>query len=350
VLTSLSGGLLGLLDRRFVLTAWLPSLLYWGGLGSLAMTGAGWHRATSWWTAQPTEFKLVLAALALAWITFFAYLLAAQVSLFIRIGEGYWPQFPPWSWICRRRRCKHMRRQVSMRDDPEKFPLLYSDYPLRNSRVMPTRLGNILRAAEDHPLERYKINAVVVWPRLYVVLPDRFIAAIAAAKTPLDLMATLAALAALFAATGTVIAAILLPWPVAAACLLGGALVTWLGYQGTVRAARPYGQLIRAAFDVHRGILLETMHLTRPQSYAAERRQWEQISHLWYQGAPAGAHGAQLLGYASDGTPADETTNHKPTWPALILERIMGSWAKVTQDAHQPTSASVTETHKALDS
>ena len=308
MLTSLGGGLLGLFGQRFLITAWLPSLLYWGGFGSLVVTGTSWRAATGWWLRQPAEFKILLAGLVLAWITFFAYLLAAWIPLVIRLGEGYWPRRRPWSRLQGRRRDKHIARLRSMRLDPTTFPRLYVDYPLRESRVMPTRLGNVLRSAEDHALERYQINAVVVWPRLYVLLPDPFIAAVAAAKTPLDLMAVLAALASLFAVSGTAVAAALLPWYAALACFTGGVLVAWLGYRGAVHAARPYGQLIRAAFDVHRGLLLDAIGWTRPPSYAAERRQWEQISHLWYQGAPEGAMGAGLLGY-----PGAETTGNLPT-------------------------------------
>jgi hypothetical protein len=297
MLTSLSGGLLGLLDRRFIMTAWLPSLLYWGGLGALVITGIGWPRATGWWLHQPAEFRVVLLVLALAWITFSGYLLAALLPLVIRMGEGYWPGYPPWPWLTRRRLRKHAQRQASMLADDRAFARLYSDYPLRTSRVMPTRLGNILRAAEDHAVERYDLNSVIVWPRLYVLLPDQFVAAVAAAKTPLDLMSAIGALAAAFAVTGTVIAAVLLPWYAALACFAGAALIGWLGYLGAVHAARPYAQLIKAAFDVHRGLLLDAMQWTRPHSYDAEREQWKQISHLWYQGSPDLPDGAGLLGY-----------------------------------------------------
>jgi hypothetical protein len=297
MLTSLGGGLLGLFGRRFLITAWLPSLLYWAGFGSLVVTGTGWHQAVGWWLRQPAEFKVVLAGLALAWVTFFAYLLVAWTPLVIRLAEGYWPQRRPWSRLSQRRRETYARRLKSMQRDPGKFPRAYLDYPLRPSRVMPTRLGNILRSAEDYAQERYQINSIVVWPRLYVLLPDQFIAAVAAAKTPLDLMAALAALASLFAVSGTAVAVALLPWYAALACFAGGVLITWLGYGGAVQAARPYGQLIRAAFDIHRGLLLDAIGWTRPPSYAAERRQWQQISRLWYQGAPENAAGARLLGY-----------------------------------------------------
>jgi hypothetical protein len=324
MLTSLAGGLPGFLGRRFLITAWLPALLFWGGFGALVITGTGWHEATGWWLRQPVQFRIVLVALALAWVTFFAYLLAAWTPLAIRLGEGYWPQRRPWSGLYRRRRDKYVARLRSL--DPVTFPRLYIDYPLRESRVMPTRLGNILRSAEDHAAERYQINSVVVWPRLYVLLPDQFTAAVADAKTPLDLMAALGALATFFAVAGTAVAAVLLPWYAALACFAGGALVAWLSYEGAVQTARPYGQLIRAAFDVHRGLLLDAIGWSRPPSYAAERRQWEQISHLWFQGAPEGKEGARLLGYPGTETTANagaclRRKARRSYWPLMLRNK-----------------------------
>jgi hypothetical protein len=43
-------------------------------------------------------------------------------------------------------------------------------YPNKD-RLLPTALGNILRAGEDITTDRYGLDAVVVWPRLYPLLP-----------------------------------------------------------------------------------------------------------------------------------------------------------------------------------
>jgi hypothetical protein len=266
MLTSLSGGLLGLLDRRFVLSAWLPAMLLWGGLGALVVTGVGWPAAAHWWLRQPGQFQVVLLVVALAWITFWAYLVAALIPAFIRTGEGYWPRW--LSWLADSRLSRQQIRQATLGKDAAAFARWHADYPMRAANVMPTRLGNVLRAAEDHALDRYGINAIVVWPRLYVLLPDKFATALAAAKTPLDLMAVIGALS-----------------------------VACLAYEGAVQAARPYAQLVRAGFDVHRGLLLDALGLRRPRTYGEERGQWQQLSHLWLQGAPEGAAGASLLGY-----------------------------------------------------
>jgi len=43
--------------------------------------------------------------------------------------------------------------------------------PIDPRALMPTRLGNILKACELYPNERYQIRGVVVWSRLAQVLP-----------------------------------------------------------------------------------------------------------------------------------------------------------------------------------
>lgn len=295
MLTSLSGGLFGLLDRRFILSVWLPTMLLWGGLGALVVTGLGWPIGVHWWLRQPGQFQAVLLVVALAWITFWAYLISALIPAFIRAGEGYWPWW--LSKLARWRRRKHLARQATLGTDAAAFARWHADYPLRSASVMPTRLGNILRAAECHALDRYGINAIVVWPRLYLLVPDSFTAAMAAAKTPFDLMAVIGVLAAAFTVAGTTVAAVMLPWYVALACTAGGLLVCGLAYEGAVQAARPYAQLIRAAFDVHRGLLLDAIGLRRPRTYSEELGQWQQLSHLWLQGVPEGPTGAARLGY-----------------------------------------------------
>lgn len=306
MLTSLGGGLSGLLDRRFLLTTWLPAMLLWGGLGAVAVSGAGWLVAVHWWLRQPGQFQVVLLVAALAWITFWAYLIAALTPSFIRIAEGYWPF--RLTRLSRWRRRRHLDRQAWLAKDTAAFARWHADYPLRAADVMPTRLGNILRAAEDHALDRYAINAIVAWPRLYVLLPDQFTTALAAAKTPVDLMAVTGALAILFTVIATPIAAVMLSLYAAVACCAGGLLVACLAYEGAVQAARPYAQLVRAGFDVHRGLLLDAMGMRRPRTYGEERDQWRQLSHLWLQGAPEGAAGASLLGYPGP-APAGDPQN-----------------------------------------
>src|SRR4051812_18369756 len=80
----------GYLDRRFLSTIWLPCLLFWAALLGLAVMFFGVMSALDWWKQQPLENQLLLLACALAWVTFFARVMSAQLDGFIRLFEGYW--------------------------------------------------------------------------------------------------------------------------------------------------------------------------------------------------------------------------------------------------------------------
>lgn len=56
---------------------------------------------------------------------------------------------------------------------------------------MPTRLGNTLRAAEQRPLEKYGLDAIVCWSRLLLLLPDAVKQELNAARADLNTAARL---------------------------------------------------------------------------------------------------------------------------------------------------------------
>ena len=51
---------------------------------------------------------------------------------------------------------------------------------------MPLELGNILRAAETKPEEKYGLNAIVCWPRFWLLLPEETKQEISGARAALD--------------------------------------------------------------------------------------------------------------------------------------------------------------------
>ncbi|GAG39467.1 unnamed protein product, partial [marine sediment metagenome] len=82
-------------------------------------------------------------------------------------------------------------------------------------------------------------------------------------------------------------------WAVAA--LAAGLLIAAVSYQGAVAQARSHGQQIRAAVDLHRFELLETMRHALPKTPQKERALWAQLSQ-WLYNQDRGA--AQTLVYA----------------------------------------------------
>lgn len=127
---------------------------------------------------------------------------------------------------------------------------------------MPTRFGDILRAAEYRPGNSYGLDAVTCWNALWRLLP-------AEART--DLTAARAGLDA--AVRGWLWGALFLVWtPVTPWAAVVGLGVPLLSYRfGIVPRAIAFGELIVTSYDLHRMELYDALHLPRPTTPADER-------------------------------------------------------------------------------
>ncbi|MFH0178585.1 hypothetical protein ACIA6D_20975 [Streptomyces cacaoi] len=305
----------GIIDRRQLVAVWLPLLAFVSGVGVVVVTGVGAPEVGSWWTGLNTETRaLAIVILVLGTVLAGQLLMARRTSL-IRLYEGYWPI---------------VRQRVPRPGRPPR------PYPV------PTGLGRVLRAAEEHPLRRYRIDAVTTWPRLYPVLPQRFVEAFDAAAASLEGAVVLSFLSGAFAILTTVLGGLLLPWRETLAYVAAALLLSVVAYRAAVRAAHPYGQLVRAAFDVHRFELLKAMGLTLPGSYGQERAQWGQLHKLWEVGLPDSEH-AQSLGYPAPATdrtlrifgskvtpPAGTTLTAVPVANGTALSGLLRRGARIT--------------------
>jgi hypothetical protein len=224
----------------------------------------------------------------------------------VRLLEGYWPAWAgPFTARGRRRqraRFDALAAVSAPRPEPpgpeELIAMGAADAQLRRSfpadpaALLPTRLGNVLRAAESRAGEPYGLDAVVAWPRLYPLLSDSVRAVVDDQRDGLDLAARFCAV---FAAAAAVSAGLLLTagwWLlVPAACLA----LAWLSYRGAVAAAVAYGEGIRAAIDLHRFDLLTALRLPLPATLEQERAINEQLSLFLRQSWPVDfvySHGA----------------------------------------------------------
>jgi hypothetical protein len=153
------------------------------------------------------------------------------------------------------------------------------DYPAADA-VLPTRLGNILRAAEHRAGSRYGLDAIITWPRLYPLLADTTAAVLNDLRDQLDLAVRFCVMFLL----ATVITAACLSghgwWLAVAAGTLAGAA---LSYQAALSAAAAYGQAVEAAFDLHRFDLLAALHLPLPADLASEVQANQRLSRFLRQ-------------------------------------------------------------------
>ncbi|PSL57119.1 hypothetical protein B0I31_10296 [Saccharothrix carnea] len=217
---------------------------------------------------------------------------------------------------------------------------LFVWYPQLPHGVLPTRLGNVVRAAEQHPSVRYRLDAVVLWTRLQPLLPKDFADSVRNAKVSVDLLLTMAVFLPLFGAPLSWWLAVRLPRVVstpaawltylamvvctATACVVlrrardrlmalavAGILlvvsfwsstlrveigVLWTValfvmayglYRNAVHAAVAYTERLRTAFDLYRWKLLEELRIALPTTLDEERLVWRDLTQFLYRGGTA---------------------------------------------------------------
>jgi hypothetical protein len=135
-------------------------------------------------------------------------------------------------------------------------------------RVMPTRLGNALRYAEDFAGRRYGLKAVSVIPRLYPLMPTLMVDLLEDSRRELDLMARFTAN---FLIATMVMLLAFYRTPTWQCFALLAYCLGWLSYRGCVAAAREYGEMLIVAIDLYRFDLLQQMRIELPATIHEER-------------------------------------------------------------------------------
>lgn len=291
------------IDRHFVIGYWVPSFL----LGMLLFFTADWSlpwlglTASDYFALQGLRLGSVTLGL-LFLVTLLAYLLRAFARPIVRLYEGYWP----WRWlqekgiqrqVKRWRHLRDLRMQALEEPNHRRYArlqaILHYTYPPRRDRILPTRLGNVLRAAEDYPKSRYGLDGVFWWPRLEPLLPEKLIKRLEIAFTELIALLNLATMALLFAlllvANSVVVFpealsqgkyAVLFSWLIVALLLVP---VSYFIYRGAVVQAYAFGKLVRVAYDEHRFLILDALFIPRPSSLAEEMDLWNRLFQWLYQ-------------------------------------------------------------------
>lgn len=285
--TNVLSQITGRLDSRFILTLFFPSLMFWGGLTAVYASTSGLEATVTQWRAQNVDLQLMQIIIALAGVTFFAYLLGNQLVWLTKQFEGYWQWMPVIGEHLVNLRRKHYQYLLKRLDASGHYESIYYGFPFPDEpeAVMPTRLGNILKNSEQYAYKRYDMDAVLLWPRLYAVLPEGFIKTLDGAKTSLDFMLVISTLSSLFA----LLAGIYLvvtggPWWLFLLCFAGGWVVAYFAYRSALEAAVTYGQLIKSAFDLYKDALRQQLGYERPKSLEEERAFWIAVYDLTYRG------------------------------------------------------------------
>ncbi|MEM6501298.1 MAG: hypothetical protein AAF685_05615 [Cyanobacteria bacterium P01_C01_bin.89] len=280
---------------------WLPNLLgspllFWGGALILHVysSDGGGSEFSKWFTALPEISQIIAVALGLG-LAIASDSIVQQIELpVLRLLEGYWPQWcdRPRRWKIHRvaerqaqvlKRLQQIRiaalqnksdpydfeKQIALEEKLRELPTNFESAPV-NRYLMPTRLGNILRAYERKPAEKYGLDAVVCWPRLWLLLPDPVKIDIGASRSELNAAVRLVIWGILFT-----VWTIWTHWW----ALVVGAITAWLAYRWAINAAQAYGILIESAFDTHRHLLYTALRFSPPTPGPQERASGQQLTY-----------------------------------------------------------------------
>jgi hypothetical protein len=157
--------------------------------------------------------------------------------------------------------------------------------PLREERVRPTALGNTFALMEEYAYDRYGIDSVAIWPRLQSLLPDAVKANISNQKLLLDFLLNLVTLAGLFGVESLVFGLARSPMQVALIGAGAGGLVgAWWLYRAAVSVTATLGLFVTGAFDFYRGLVLEKLGLSVPESIEEEQFVWLKLDAFLRRG------------------------------------------------------------------
>jgi len=287
MLGSLFDKVTSLFDSRFVLALLLPVFAFAAGTAALAATMTGWHQADTWWAGLDAARQVALGVAAAAAVVVLAIIIGTQVVAMTRVLEGYWPSRWVNATLGRLGRWRERKRRASLAAAADTSDLAalrsYLAFP-PDGEPLPTRLGNALLAAESYPgdEQRWGIDAVFWWPRLYLILPDSARDQVDNARASLDQLVVLTMLSAAFGVVSLALSCAGLNLAVGLSCAAGALLLSRSSYLAAVTAAAVFGDLVRSSYDLFRGDLLGKLGWPMPPTLAAERQLWTALGEQLY--------------------------------------------------------------------
>jgi hypothetical protein len=126
--------------------------------------------------------------------------------------------------------------------------------------------------AETQPRHKYGLDAIVCWPRLWLLLPDGIQEQLSQSRQTLNGSVELWAWGILFTL-----------WSFKSWWALPiGLLSAWIAYQLALNSAMSYADLIEATFDTYRWELYHSLHLELPKNEAEEPALGKMVNaYLW---------------------------------------------------------------------
>jgi hypothetical protein len=292
-------GMTGKVAEQWVTNLLTPAFVFWLGGLATCIYRFGWNPLKDWVLKQPQSFQVGLLIVGLIVIVTSAAIVQRFDRAMLRFLEGYWPKWmKPLRRVLTQRYIKQgqqnqqrwgeLHGKLRVQEEDSRTPEELNEYfqldwlivhsPSKPNQFMPTRLGNLLRASEYRSRERYGLDAVVCWPRLWLLLPDSTRKELQEARAALNSAVRICLWSLLF-----------LVWtPLAWWAPLFALPAAWLSYRMGLNTAAVYVDLLEAAFDVHRNLLYQSLRLKLPKNPIEELEDGKKLTqYLWREADPS---------------------------------------------------------------
>ncbi len=269
--------------------AFSPPFLFWLSGLLFYVLRYGWQELWHRLIGLQTVEQIALLILLLLGLILSSLLTARWRFTLLRWLEGYWPRplrrlEPHFSARQSRKLEKAEYRLNELLHKPELSPeetrrraeleLFVHYYPADPAQIRPTQLGNILRAGETASAQKYGLDALVCWPRLWPLLPETLRADLITVRTQLLNLAEIWGMGFL-----SFVWIVWSPWAVVLA-----ALWTWSVYRMMLPVAMSYADMIESAFDLYRFRLYEALHWPLPEAGKDESAHGQALTEFLWRG------------------------------------------------------------------
>jgi hypothetical protein len=288
------GGLGTKIADRLLAALLGPALVFWTGGALAGILRFGWKESLARITPLIEHRQLAVFIAVPTLVVVSAAIEQALVFPMLRVLEGYGPLWRPLRVTATRRiiaRARRARRQWAILAELDfkkklsatqracyvSLDLELRRIPVNPADLMPTALGNVLRAAERRPSDRYGLDAVVCLPRLWLLLPSAARDQISDARAALNTGAGVWLWGLLFLVWTT-----LTLWAVPVALVAMVAAYRWL-----LSSAETYGDLLESAFDLYRTNLYESLRWPLPDDTDAEIAAGVRLTEYLFRGTVA---------------------------------------------------------------
>ncbi|GAA3769335.1 hypothetical protein [Streptomyces chiangmaiensis] len=236
--------------RRVLSVHFAPCALFVAGVLALVRAGSFSERSdwSAVWPPRPTALLGDIATITVCAAVLGLLLQPFQVRA-VRVLEGYWDRWPLTAGLAgmltrvQRKRWQALRRRAEAATGGDRARRVRADARRRLAThppvdlLLPTALGNALRAGELSAGERYGLTTLTSWPRIYLQVSDRMAEVLRCTRDALDTAVNLCWSFLLLTGAGC---AALYDEPSARWLCGAGPVLAAVAYKGAVTAAQAY--------------------------------------------------------------------------------------------------------------